>query len=835
METPLVGYASIFGTFETLWKTTDGGNTWFDFTFGGQNASQVTGGTCVYATPRTIVFTQWPTRTQRGAIAGLPGGISKDGGSSFSQVFVGNVFAQSNGIDFTDDLHGVVTMGPTDPSDPAALNYETSDGGLNWTRLASLPESWGVYAVKGTSTFFCAGEGTLAQPSIYRSDDNGITWKVIFTLQNFDQPWTGHIAGAGSTVYVQGQQDVVNGFYRSADFGATWIPVGGPANVRDTRFCVTGCAGEVVYAFNDAGELWKTTDGGDGTLRPYVGNAPFILSSDTLYFSTSQCNSVTQTLPFYSQSCLAASLDSLSIAGDLDGVFSVQHISPHLDSMGHIDSTIVTFTPGFSLSDSGLLVLHGHQGSTHITETVVLKSTSTTRSPLTLVTDTVRLFSFSCDSVTKSLLFSNGSCLGTSLDSLSLLNSSAGSFLVTNGIQRIVAAGAQDSILITYIPSVEGFDSTQVTIHGHQGKNLITLLISVTGASAVGKPFVVPTDTLNLFTTYCKPVTLALPFGNQSCFPMSFDSASVSGDSLQLFSLGNTATHIVLGRSQDSIEVAFNPNGDGRDTATLSLFAHQDAQLFSKKIVLASYNQEAPQPEIGIIGSVAAGDTTLIPIYLEPTKDSFSISSYALHLSFNGDVLNPTSVVLANTLSSSGSVSPLLVSYPGRASCVVKFSTPIVTGANLTQPLVYIKAFATLSDSTETSIVLDSFAINGSAPLALCTIPAGIFQTLLGCGDSTITTVMRGEPIATFVSVTPNPSHQNIVNVTYRLSKEAVVTIRVTDALGNTIATPLLDMEEQPGVHLVSLSTEGWPSGTHFLLITTPQSGVIVRKLMEMR
>jgi hypothetical protein len=105
-------------------------------------------------------------------------------------------------------------------------------------------------------------------------------------LYNFPlfQSFTGHIAGMGNTLYVQTDNQTNNGMYRSDDLGATWVNVGGPANVRDTRFVVTGCRGEVVYAFDNQGWVWKTNDGGNGAFgfTPRVGSIPSARAGDSV-------------------------------------------------------------------------------------------------------------------------------------------------------------------------------------------------------------------------------------------------------------------------------------------------------------------------------------------------------------------------------------------------------------------------------------------------------------------------------------------------------------------------------------------------------------------------
>ncbi|HET9135268.1 MAG TPA: T9SS type A sorting domain-containing protein, partial [Candidatus Kapabacteria bacterium] len=83
---------------------------------------------------------------------------------------------------------------------------------------------------------------------------------------------------------VQTENRSNDGLYRSDDGGISWRPVGGPVNGFDTRFFVTGCHGETVYAFDTLGGIYKTSDGGDGTLvpSPYIASVPSVGAGETV-------------------------------------------------------------------------------------------------------------------------------------------------------------------------------------------------------------------------------------------------------------------------------------------------------------------------------------------------------------------------------------------------------------------------------------------------------------------------------------------------------------------------------------------------------------------------
>src|SRR6185436_4678204 len=95
----------------------------------------------------------------------------------------------------------------------------------------------------------------------------------------------------------------------------TWKNIGGPSNIEDSRFVVTGCAGEVVYAFDNSGNIWKTSDGGDGTLGA-SGAASLVLSVDAILFGTLFCSPVTIGFSVTNASCDSLLVDSLGAVGD---------------------------------------------------------------------------------------------------------------------------------------------------------------------------------------------------------------------------------------------------------------------------------------------------------------------------------------------------------------------------------------------------------------------------------------------------------------------------------------------------------------------------------------
>ena len=292
-----------------LWKTSDGGATW-------TIAPSVVGPyTSVYQTPASVIY------TSRYALSHL--GFSTNGGQSFLPV-VGDKF---NGLNFVDNLHGVASVFSATGAGQAPGNAMwTNDGGLNWFTSNLTTEAWGVYAKKGTSTFVVVGEKISSDPLNFQtvevSNDYGRTWSNKGVIQGRT---TGHIAGVGDVLYVQSysRNQALNqntGMLRSTDGGKSWKAVGGPSNDRDTRFFVTGCLGGVVYAFDEDGGVWMTTDGGDGEIVETPHNPS--LSPNQISLTANVCTSATGQAAIYNLSCNTLLINTIAFLDSSDEAIS---------------------------------------------------------------------------------------------------------------------------------------------------------------------------------------------------------------------------------------------------------------------------------------------------------------------------------------------------------------------------------------------------------------------------------------------------------------------------------------------------------------------------------
>lgn len=231
-----------------LWKTTDGGNNWVAIPAIMEDIA-----TNVKVTAAGLLVSGFDSQKIRRSV---------DGGKTFTTVFEPPLNDNLLGMDFSDEMHGVVN------ACYRAGNpwYYTADGGLTWSPTATCMESWSMYAEKGSSRFYVSPEGFSNvlgyKTDIYRSDDFGQTWKIVHHFD--DLQMNGHMAGVGETLYIQTEctDCPESGAYRSTDHGVNWTWLGGDhTGYGDTRFgVIPGICHNVLYYGGSDFALYKAFD-----------------------------------------------------------------------------------------------------------------------------------------------------------------------------------------------------------------------------------------------------------------------------------------------------------------------------------------------------------------------------------------------------------------------------------------------------------------------------------------------------------------------------------------------------------------------------------------------
>ncbi len=257
------GYASIFSQGNTnlnRWRTTDGGYSWSDASL-----------------PGTY-----------GAGVGITGNLA-----SWTPALVPN--QNFNGVFNFPGIGSLITPGP---------------------KATGLPgESWSAYGDSTDMIWYSVAE--LGKSVMFKLPSGSWTRRYdISPLLTGNSYPTGHIHGSKGVMYMQTEADSM---LRTSnlDSGRTWKKVNGPSNNIDTRsFWVMGCKGEVVIAFDASGGVWKTTDGGDGSLSV---NAP-IIWEEIKFPNILACTSSTKSAKLLNTQCGQMVLTSVAIEND-PGVF----------------------------------------------------------------------------------------------------------------------------------------------------------------------------------------------------------------------------------------------------------------------------------------------------------------------------------------------------------------------------------------------------------------------------------------------------------------------------------------------------------------------------------
>ncbi len=315
-----------------LYHTSDGGRTWqlvyqADFIVGVRETSKG-----IYYTDRLLGVYR-----------------SINGGQTFQQIIAGSGVL---GIDFMDDNIGIVTSEGSVNS-PLLL---TSDGGNTWTNVVTDHESWTPYADPFSRTLFYSSEHDTRIPAVASAILHSADTGKVFSTNTYDKnTLTGGIAGprgCRSVVYVQGQGQtpgVVNfvaGLLRSTDGGNVWVPVGGPSNINDSRFAVTG-GGAVVFAFDKLGGVWRTRNGGDGKLTSSVFPVLTISrpkTTDTI--RTTICDSTEFTLRFSYSECDSLLISQVALLDDIDRELKQLSTQKYFGKNGTtLDSLLIRYKP----------------------------------------------------------------------------------------------------------------------------------------------------------------------------------------------------------------------------------------------------------------------------------------------------------------------------------------------------------------------------------------------------------------------------------------------------------------------------------------------------------
>jgi photosystem II stability/assembly factor-like uncharacterized protein len=155
--------------------------------------------------------------------------------------------------------------------------YTSLDNGVHWNLSSRLPLN--------SMRFVRAGDGSLysygPEHGVYRSDDEGGSWKKVFTVTfDFDQPLA--LSADSSGVVYFGTKE--NGIYRSRDKGAHWEHVYTLTLRVDRLYQVSSAVlyawvNNVIKQSTDSGDSWSDFPNPWATRIVFVADTTFMISS----------------------------------------------------------------------------------------------------------------------------------------------------------------------------------------------------------------------------------------------------------------------------------------------------------------------------------------------------------------------------------------------------------------------------------------------------------------------------------------------------------------------------------------------------------------------------
>ena len=597
-----------------LWATSDGGVSW-------QVNPTVTGLiAAVYQTPSSLIITDRYTLNRLS--------VSTTGGASFANVAV-DLF---NGINFVDDLHGVA-------SDYRGTALWTNDGGRTWQPTSTVTvEAWGVYAQKGTSNFVIAGEKIYSDPigseNVSASNDYGVTWQTVGVISG---KTTGHIAGISSVIYTQALTQLqypnpIIGMNRSTDGGRTWKGVGGPSSYRDTRFSVTGCLGGVVYAFDESGGVWKTTDGGDGLIQEF-SHSPN-LTPDQINLSSSTCNTVTAGLTYTNLSCNGLTIESIGFSDSTNLVVSTGALSfirypklPQTLDPASSDSLVLKWDPKKLGSQKfpvkTYIKVHGNIiNSTSVFDTLLGVNTQSLAPEPEFHPDSIIFPATKTgEQICTTFVFKNSAPIGNP------------PFILESAVLTIADSTYQITFLSSTLPaSVASQDSLTLEVcfrpldsTGHRDSLVLktdcfSFAISLDGRGSTGLIFASDLDfaSVNVGDTLCENVLIK----NIGSSPFTLTKSLVLSDTINFSTNTSTLPVSIGGGGSVPVEVCFHPKTEGTFSAAVDWGTDLEA-LFAHSVKSNSVLSGKGTPKAGVNSLGVSNSFTVRP---NPTQNELSIA-----------------------------------------------------------------------------------------------------------------------------------------------------------------------------------------------------------------
>src|SRR5580658_9225369 len=272
-----------------LWKTSNGGVTWFPVTDGQIHSSSVGAVAVAESNPDVVYLGMGETELRGNIMQGDGVYKSSDAGKTWKHLGLADTQAISRirVHPSNPDIVYVAALGHPYGHNTERGVFRSTDGGANWKRILFRDDHSGAVDLsmdsKNPRVLFASLWDAYRTPwslssggpssGLFKSSDGGDSWTEITRAPGMPKGIIGKItvavSPAGSNrVYALVEADD-GGLFQSNDAGATWTLVNDDRNIRQRAFYFSRIAADpkrrdTLYAMNV--EIYRSDDGGK-TLR----------------------------------------------------------------------------------------------------------------------------------------------------------------------------------------------------------------------------------------------------------------------------------------------------------------------------------------------------------------------------------------------------------------------------------------------------------------------------------------------------------------------------------------------------------------------------------------
>jgi hypothetical protein len=397
------------------------------------------------------------------------------------------------------------------------------------------------------------------------------------------------------------------------------VNVGGPTNVLDTRcFYVGGCRGESVIAFAEDGTIWKTSDGGDGTM----GVKAELTFTHPTFQQISSCANEERTFKMVNLHCYSFLITSIAFDINPSGVFSMT--APAVPDTLKSDDTLqfkILFNPALKPGPFTAKVhvkgyfLNGLPPVSvdsifDVSATALAEGPQLVVNPDMIAFDTTSICGGKEDTL---FTLKNIGC-----DTLTITSQSQLTGDITIDQLNLPLRLPPDSVIIVHAhfkPTVAGNATIQFPVYKstQQGSNA-SVQLSLSGFAEDGRAILVTSPPSIAFDTVsiCGSGDSAqFTIKNTGCVALMLDGLTLSGDND--FSSGGIQVPTIVPQDSIKIWVRFSPKSKGSKNGIITIRSHSgsvDSTAMSSQIVLKSDVTSGSGLAIASLSSIDFGTMT---------------------------------------------------------------------------------------------------------------------------------------------------------------------------------------------------------------------------------